>query len=152
VAGPGASRLLRKILAALGYYYNTALIAPERNNHGLLTCVRLRDADYPMLYTDQTEGTIDDKDTIRLGFFTSEATKPLIINKLRAVDREREIEINDPTTLQEMQTFVVTESGKLQAEEGAHDDTVLALAIANHIHEGKCIPVPVTDDHYSEAI
>jgi hypothetical protein len=49
------------ILVALGFYYNTALIAPERNNHGLLTCVRLRDADYPMIYTDQTEGTLDDK-------------------------------------------------------------------------------------------
>lgn len=141
-----------KILAALGYYYNTALIAPERNNHGILTTIRLRDADYPMLYTDQTEGTVEDKDTIRLGFFTSEATKPLIINKLRAVERDREIEINDPTTLQEMQTFVVTESGKLQAEEGAHDDTVIALAIANHVHEGKYTPVPVTDEHYSEAI
>jgi hypothetical protein len=88
VAWPGASRLLRDILVALGYYYNTALIAPERNNHGLLTCVRLRDADYPMIYTDQTEGTLDDKDTINIGFFTSERTKPLIIDKLRAVERE----------------------------------------------------------------
>jgi hypothetical protein len=29
-----------RVLAALGTYYNLALVAPERNNHGLLTCVR----------------------------------------------------------------------------------------------------------------
>jgi hypothetical protein len=51
-----------------------------------------------------------------------------------------------------MQTFVVTESGKMQAEEGAQDDCVMALAIANHIHEGKCEPVPVSDEHYCNAI
>jgi hypothetical protein len=140
------------ILSALGFYYNTALICPERNNHGLLTCVRLRDSDYPMIWTDQTEGTVDDKETINLGFFTSERTKPLIIDKLRGSERKREIEINDTTTLQEMQTFVVTESGKMQAEEGANDDCVMALAIANHIHEGKFEPVLVSDEHYCTAI
>jgi hypothetical protein len=141
------------VLSTLGFYFNTALIAPERNNHGILTCTRLRDVQYPQLYTDQVEGTLEpEKDTIRLGFFTSEATKPLIIDKLRAVQRDNAIEINDRTTLEEMQTFVVTESGRLEAEDGCHDDTVIALAIANHIHEGKWTPVLVTDDFYTKAI
>lgn len=140
------------VLIALGYYYNTALIAPERNNHGLLTCVRLRDLGYANIYTDVTEGALDDKDSINIGFFTSERTKPLIIDKLRAADRDKDIEINDETTLREMYTFVVTESGKMQAEEPAHDDTVMALAIANHIHEGKWTPVPVSQDFYTQAI
>jgi hypothetical protein len=141
------------ILVALGYHYNGALIAPERNNHGLVTCVALRDKDYPYIYTDQVEGTLEpDKDTIQIGFFTSEKTKPLIIDKLRAVDREREIEINDPTTLKEMHTFVVTESGRMEAEGGMHDDCVIALAIAAYVHEGKWSPVEVPDEFYSEAI
>ncbi|WP_368508088.1 hypothetical protein [Bradyrhizobium lupini] len=142
-----------KVLEALGYYYNCATIAPERNNHGLVTCVALRDANYPYLYTEQTEGTLDaDKDTIKLGFYTSEATKPLIIDNLRALDREREIEINDETTLKEMKTFVVTEAGKMEAEAGSHDDCVMALAIAAYAHDGKWHPVEVSDDHYIEAI
>jgi hypothetical protein len=41
-----------RVLVALGYHYNSATIAPERNNHGLVTCVKLRDLDYPYLYTD----------------------------------------------------------------------------------------------------
>lgn len=142
-----------KVLEALGYYYNCATIAPERNNHGLVTCVALRDANYPYLYTEQTEGTLEpDKDTIKLGFYTSEATKPLIIDNLRALDREREIEINDETTLKEMKTFVVTEAGKMEAEAGTHDDCVMALAIAAYAHEGKWHPVEVSDDYYTEAI
>jgi hypothetical protein len=142
-----------KILETLGYHYNSATIAPERNNHGLVTCVALRDSNYPYLYTETMEGTLDaDRDTIKLGFFTSEATKPLIIDKLRALDREREIEINDETTLKEMKTFVVSESGKMEAEAGTHDDTVMALAIATYVHEGKWRPVDVSDDFYTEAI
>lgn len=142
-----------KILETLGYHYNSATIAPERNNHGLVTCVALRDSNYPYLYTETMEGTLDaDRDTIKLGFFTSEATKPLIIDKLRALDREREIEINDETTLKEMKTFVVSESGKMEAEAGTHDDTVMALAIATYVHEGKWRPVAVSDDFYTEAI
>lgn len=142
-----------KILETLGYHYNTALIAPERNNHGLVTCVALRNSNYPMLYTDQVEGTLEpDKDTIKLGFYTSEATKPLIIDGLRALQREREIDIYDETTLKEMRTFVVTEAGRMEAEAGSHDDCVMALAIAAYVHEGKWHPVEVTDDYYTEAI
>lgn len=142
-----------RVLASLGYYYNSAMIAPERNNHGLVTCVKLRDLDYPYLYTDTVEGTLEpNKDTISLGFFTSERTKPLIIDTLRSYDRSKDIEISDATTLREMLTFVVTESGKMQAEEGEHDDCVISLAIAAYIHDGKWSPVQVSDAHYSTAI
>lgn len=142
-----------KVLATLGYHYHTALIAPERNNHGLVTCITLRDLLYPALYTDTIEGTLDNgRDTIRLGFFTSEATKPLIIDKLRSSFKDGDLTINDLTTLDEMLTFVVTESGKLEAEGGAHDDTVIALAIATFVHEGKWSPVAVSDYHYAKAI
>jgi hypothetical protein len=141
-----------KVLIALGYHYNSATIAPERNNHGLVTCVALRDANYPYLYTEQPEGTLDERDSINLGFFTSERTKPLIIDKLRELDRDGGIEINDPTTLQEMMTFVVTEAGKMEAEGGTHDDTVMALAIAAYVSEDVWTPVEVTDDYYVQAI
>lgn len=142
-----------KVLATLGFHYHTALIAPERNNHGLVTCITLRDLLYPNLYTDVIEGTLDNgADTIRLGFFTSEATKPLIIDKLRSAFKSGDIVINDKTTLDEMLCFVVTESGKLQAEEGAHDDTVIALALALYVHEGKWTPVSFSDDFYYKAI
>lgn len=142
-----------KTLAALGYYYNIAQIAPERNGHGLLVCVRLwKDLSYPNVFMDLREGQIADKDTLNLGFQTNVSSKPLIIDKLRGEVRERQIEIYDPTTLREMLSFIVTESGKMEAEEGCYDDCVMSLAIANHIHEGKFTPITVSDDFYVNAI
>lgn len=141
------------ILVTLGYYYNEALLVPERNNHGLVTCVELRDQQYPNLYLDITEGTIEpDRETLNIGVFTSEKTKPLMIDKLRAFDRNKEIEINDTQTLEEMLTFVVTESGKMEAEGGAHDDCVMSLALAAYASDGRWEPVTVTDDFYTQAI
>jgi hypothetical protein len=141
------------ILVALGYYYHEALIVPERNNHGLVTCVELRDQNYPNIYLDVSEGTIEpDKETLNLGVFTSEKTKPLMIDKLRAFDRNREIEINDKQTLEEMLTFVVTESGRMEAEGGAHDDCVIALALAAYASDGKWTPVDAIEELYVTAI
>jgi hypothetical protein len=133
------------ILNTLGYYYNTARIAPENNNHGILTAVRLgRDLAYPNVYTEVAEGKLNDQYTIAIGFRTNVKTKPLIIDRLRASCREHEIQINDKTTLREMLSYIVNEAGGMEAEEGCHDDTVMALAIANHCHEGKFTPIHVS--------
>ena len=138
-----------KTLYALGMMFNMALVAPERNGHGLLVCVRLyKDLNYPNVYMNLREGQMADIDTLDLGFQTNVSSKPLIIDKLRGYVREREVEIYDTTTLREMLAFVVTESGKMQAEDGTFDDCVMALAIATHIHEGRFVPINVTDDYY----
>jgi hypothetical protein len=142
-----------QVLCALGYHYNIAMLAPERNNHGLLVCVRVwKDLNYPNVFQDIVEGQQADRETLDIGFYTSVASKPLIIDKLRGEVRLDEIEINDKVTLQEMLSFIVTDNGKMQAEEGSYDDCVMSLAIANHIHEGKFTPVNVTDEYYVEAI
>lgn len=141
------------ILEALGYYYNTAMIAPERNSHGLLTAVKLgRDLAYPKVFTDIAEGQISDRESINIGFLTTVKTKPLIIDRLRASLREKEVTLNDKTTINELLSFVVWESGEMKAEEGCHDDTVMSLAIANHVHEGYFDPVEVTDAYYVDAL
>jgi hypothetical protein len=141
------------ILQALGYYYNEARIAVENNNHGILTAVRLgRDLAYPNTYTEIGEGQLNDRESITIGFRTTTKTKPLIIDRLRAALRENELELNDVTTMREMLQFIVTESGNMEAEDGCHDDCVMSLALANHIHEGKFTPVTVTDDYYVEVI
>jgi hypothetical protein len=141
-----------EVLVALGRHFNDALIAVENNGHGLLTAVKLRDSGYPNIYTEVTEGNLSDRDTIRIGFRTTVKTKPLIIDRLRASLREQDIEIYDKTTLREMLSYVVTESGNMEAEEGCYDDCVMSLALCNHIHEGRFKPVEVSDEFYVNAI
>ena len=142
-----------RVLSALGFYYNMALIAPERNGHGLLVCVRLwKDLNYPNVFMDLKEGEIADKETLNIGFQTNIASRPLIIDKLRGAVRNREIEIYDRTTLDEMLSFVVNDNGKMQGEQGCNDDCVMALAIAAHIHEGRWTPIVVGDEFYTVAL
>ncbi len=141
------------VLYALGSYYNTAHVVVENNGHGILTCVRLgRDLAYENCYTEISEGQLNDRESITIGFRTTEKSKPLILDRLRAAMRENELEIYDEITLKEMLSFIVTESGRMTAEEGNHDDCVMALALANHLHSGKFTPINVTDDFYVEAI
>ena len=141
------------VLYALGMYFNEARIIVENNNHGILTAVRLgRDLAYPNCYTEIAEGQLNDRETITIGFRTTEKSKPLVIDRLRASMRENEMDIEDEGTLKEMLSYIVTETGRMQAEEGNHDDRVMALALANHIHIGRFTPIRVTDDFYVEAI
>lgn len=142
-----------KVLYHLGKHYNEAFIIPENNAHGILTCTRLgKDLAYPNIYLTTEVDKLTDRETVQLGFRTSVKTKPLIIDQLRAAVRDGELELNDKTTIREMMTFIVTESGQLEAEQGCHDDCVIALALANHVHAGKFTPVEVTKDYYIEMI
>jgi hypothetical protein len=142
-----------EILYRLGMYFNEAKIAVEANNHGLLTVNLLyKQWNYPNVFMNIVEDKMTDVDTPNLGFITNAKTKPMIIDGLRASMRTGEIELNDKTTITEMLTFVVKESGKLEAEEGRHDDCVMSLAICNHIHDGVWNPIDVTSAFYTEAI
>jgi hypothetical protein len=137
------------VLYHLGTRYNNALLAVESNNHGILTCARLsKDFNYENFYTQVVYDKTTDEDTVKLGFATTSKSKPLIIDKLRAHVRDREVHIYDEQTLEEMGTYVVNENGAMEAEKGCHDDTVMALAICNHVNDGAFAPIVNLDNWY----
>lgn len=141
------------VLEKLGYFFNTAKIAVESNNHGILTCTRLgKDLAYPNIYFETSVDKQTENETVTYGFRTTVKTKPLIIDKLRQAFRENDIVVNDKLTLREAMTYVVKDDGKLEAEAGCFDDCVMSLAIANFIHEGHYVPIEVTDEYYLEMI
>lgn len=142
-----------EVLYALGEYYNEAFICVENNSHGILTCTRLgKDMAYPNFYTEVQVDKITDRETVKLGFSTTSKTKPLIIDQLRASMREDELELNDKTTIREMMTYIVTESGAMEAEPSCFDDCVISLALANHVHEGAWEPVETPNELYLEMV
>ena len=51
-----------------------------------------------------------------------------------------------------MLTYIVTESGAMEAEASCFDDCVMSLALANHIHEGAWEPVEPMDELYLEMV
>lgn len=141
------------ILYHLGFYFNEAQIIVENNSHGILTCTRLgKDMAYPNFYTEVQIDKLTDRETVKLGFSTTSKTKPLIIDQLRAAARDGEIELNDKVTIREMLTYIVTESGSMEAEAGCYDDCVMSLALANHIHQGVWEPIEADDNFYIEMV
>jgi hypothetical protein len=141
------------VLYNLGDFFNQAYIIVENNSHGILTCTRLaKDMAYANFYTTTEVDKLTDRETVKLGFATTAKTKPLIIDQLRASVRDGEIELNDKTTIREMLTYIVTESGGMEAEAGCYDDCVMSLALANHVHEGAWEPVESVDEMYIEMV
>lgn len=138
------------ILEALGYLFNTARIAVEFNNHGILPNSRLwRDKAYPNLYVREVYDKTTDQVKEEVGFYTDVKTRPLIIDQLRESIRSREMDLTDKDTIRELTTFVADpDTGKIEADVGCHDDCVMALAIANHVHAGCWEPIESTDDLY----
>ncbi len=107
---------------------------------------------YPAFYTEVQHDKVTDRETVKLGFTTTAKTKPLVIDQLRAAMREGEIELNDKTTIREMLTYIVTETGSMEAEASCYDDCVMSLALANYVHEGAWEPVEVPNELYIEMV
>lgn len=120
-----------EILGALGCLYNYALIGVEVNNHGLTTVQKLRDTFYTNLYKrDRGYDEDFEEPTSNLGWKTDVRTKRLAIDDLIRVVREGLNEDKDIVFVEEAFAYVRDERGRMNAEEGEHDDTVMAKAIA----------------------
>lgn len=124
--------LFAKQMYCLGFYYNEALIGIE-TNYSTYPTMELERLEYPRLYVRESFDNYTHKTKQSFGFATTEKTRPVILANLIKWVREEADSINDPTTLEEMLTFVRNENFRPEAESGAHDDCVMALAIAHYI-------------------
>ena len=117
--------LTRQELAArvsiLARQYNQALVAVERNNHGheVLAHLAMSHADVPV-YHQKGEA----------GWLTSAASRPRMLQNLAAVLANAPFLFASKRLLEECKTFVRRPDGSTAAANGAHDDTVMAMAIA----------------------
>jgi hypothetical protein len=111
---------LARRVAELGRRYDNALVAVERNNQGYGVLAHLKDLHYDNLYEQGGQE----------GWLTSVVTRPAMIENLAAVLVEKPELFHSARLLEEMKTFVRHEDGRTEAAEGAHDDCVMAMAIA----------------------
>ena len=116
----------------LGKYYHDALIGLE-TNYSYAPTKELVELDYPNLYQRKRFETTTREIQKIFGFETNRLTKPIILQSLVTTMRENVAAECDVATLREMLTFVRKENGKQEAQEGYHDDLVMAKAIANYI-------------------
>jgi len=111
---------LARRVAALGLLYRNALVAVERNNHGYGVLAHLKDLHYENLFEQGGQE----------GWLTSVVTRPAMIENLAAMLVAKPELFHSPRLLGELKTFVRHADGHAAATDGAHDDCVMAMAIA----------------------
>ena len=111
--------LARRVIELAKRYHN-ALVAVERNNHGYGVLAHMNDLNYLNIYEQGGQE----------GWLTSAVTRPAMIENLAAMVVEKPELFHSPRLLEEMKTFVRHGDGRTEAAEGAHDDCVMAMAIA----------------------
>lgn len=119
------------------------VVAFERNNGGIAEIERLatlnRNAKYTIYQEKRNLASTDStEDSVKLGWTTSSSTRPIMLSMLKEAIDSRLIRIYDKPTITEMFSFIVSQtssSWKAQAEQGAHDDLIMALAIAWQLYQ-----------------
>jgi len=120
-------------LVRLGLWYNTALLAPERNTHGLVVVRRLSyDLKYPNLYM-HVRDNIQQSVTRNVGWHTNQASKMVLVDELGAALRRGKLKVHCEDTFEELVAFSrkVRGGGNTIYEGKPHDDLVISLGIAN---------------------
>jgi phage terminase large subunit len=122
------SDLFVRQLYCLGMYYNTALIAIEKNfsEHAWKELERIG---YNNQYVTEQEDVYTGKLKKSFGFNTTHKSRNAIISELIGIVRDKSELISDVKTLEEMLTFVRNEKGRPEAKAGSHDDLIMSLAI-----------------------
>ena len=126
----------------LGNYYNEALIGIEAN-FDTFPIKKLLEMGYDKQFVREKEDTYTGKVVKAFGFRTDRITRPLILSMLQAIINDHIELINDKETLEEMLVFVRNEKGRPEAQEGCHDDLVMALAIAYYIRTQQSYEVKI---------
>lgn len=121
-----------KQIYCLGMFYNKALVGLE-NNFSTYPTQKLMELNYPNQYVRKKEDQYNNKYEKSFGFKTTSITRPYILANLQEIVHDSIEVINDKDTLREMLTFIINEKGRMEAEQGYHDDLVMALAIAYYI-------------------
>jgi hypothetical protein len=116
---------LAKAAAALGREYNGATIAVERNNHGSGVLAYLDNSErYAKIYAAQ-DGSA--------GWLTSAGNKPGMVSRMGALLVESPEMFLSRRLLAECRTFITQPGGGTGAAGGAHDDCLMAMAIAQAV-------------------
>ena len=121
-----------KQIYCLGMFYNKALVGLE-NNFSTYPTQKLMELNYPNQYVRKKEDVYNNKYEKSFGFRTTNITRPYILGQLQEIVHDDIDVIQDIDTLREMLTFIVNDKGRAEAEEGYHDDLVMALAISYYI-------------------
>lgn len=119
---------LAEVIVKLANEYNDALLVVERNNTGYGVLAHLKDSvDNRRVYRQNGEP----------GWYTCAESKEKALNRLNVLLSREPNRFMSRRFLGECRTFVNLENNKVGAAGGAHDDLVMAMAVAQTVREEK---------------
>ena len=112
------------ILANTGYRYGTAVIAPEINaTAGGATVVSLdKIQKYKRIYHDPNTG--------KMGWTTTSKSRNTMIANLESGLYDDSWIVHSHRFIDELKTFIVTKTGRIEADSNSHDDLTMAWCIS----------------------
>jgi intein/homing endonuclease len=120
-----------ELLLEWGKKYNEAVIAPENNTFGYMTCMRIKVEGYKRLYHSKMKGdpflAVPEDDDVA-GFNTNSKTRPQILSRLEEVIRNKQCRFYSRRTYEQLHTFIWN-NGKAAATTDSNDDLVMSAAI-----------------------
>jgi len=134
-----------KLLMTISTEYNSALLVVENANVGWAVIQELIDKSYSNLFYSSAdlqyvdvENQITNKlgaeeKNMKPGFTTSSKTRPLIISKMEAYIRDKDVIIRSSRLIDELKVFIWKNSGtnvKAEAMSGYNDDLVISMGIS----------------------
>ena len=126
---------LARVVAALAREYGGALVVVERNNHGAGV----------LAYLDATERYARvwaGRDGVA-GWLTTAGSKPGMVSRMGALLVESSWLFFSKRMLGECRTYVTFEGGRTGAVNGAHDDCLMAMAVAQAVRAESCRTSPL---------
>jgi len=126
------------IVARVGIYYNTSLVAVENGGPGVAILDKLtHNLYYENLYYQRT------RTQERVGVTMNRTTRPVILEAMQNYLENDLCRLCSSRLVRELETFKYNRSTKrAEAERGHHDDLVMALAIALYIRDKHLRDVP----------
>jgi len=129
--------LLWRQAQTAGYWYNTAKMAPEANNHGILFIHEMMRDQYPNVYyrrvnEDSVAGKVSDKP----GVWTSGSTREALYNLGRRFVRERSGIVHSLRMVKEWASLHYDEQDRVDHPKGEHDDLAMAWNLFLYVHAG----------------
>lgn len=144
-----------ELLPVLEYIFDVTgikpIIAYETNNGGSFEMDRLarlnRNNKFDIWMQPAGVGTTTPDQSKKYGWTTSSATRPVMLADLKEAIDNVLLRVYDKATINEMFSFIITQTTtawRAQAEQGAHDDLIMSLAIAWQLYQTQQTPTTHT--------
>jgi hypothetical protein len=123
-----------QVINHVGRWYNNAMIAPELNGGWGFSVVEelTKGYQYPRIYIWQRVDKVKRSISNYYGWWTTNSTRPLLIDSTNFAINEKELLLRDAATIKELLEFQYFDGRR--AEGLRHDDLAMAWMIAYRLH------------------